>query len=584
MSRALVVATLFLLAGLAGCLSGEPDPATDTSDADQVAGFPSYVELDEKNLTPPVHDILPMVTDRVAATIDGITLFVEVHLPDGEGPWPTILHSSPYNALGRVPGMYPTQAFPEQSMVNYYVPRGYAFVVADVRGFGESEGCVEVWGPNEQQDQYDLVEWIAEQGWSDGNVGMIGVSYPGTTPMEAAVMAPPHLKAIVAVAGLTDPYFDWHFGGVPNGESYGSNVAYQGIGAVPPVNYEHGADWVKAAVNAGCGTAQLVTASYQPDGVYTDYYQERNLSARVKDVQAAVLYTQGFRDGNVKPSQLLNWFNELDVPKKGIFGQWGHSNPARGDWKQIEQAWFDEHLKGIDTGIMDGPVVEVTTNLDTWRADEAFPTSLAEAMPVHLDARNMELAWQTPSEEASEWYRGERLPLPSVPPETDIGRSADPPARSGAVELVFEGPPLDADLYVSGQAFLDFHAAIHGESQNTLFYATLEAVPPSADEDPERIVFGALNAALRDSYENYEPVPAGETIHYRLPFQPREYVVEEGHSLRLTIRSWGSTSSVTPEGVGPHNVVIHTGPETGSFLDLPVLRDPADIPVPYEED
>lgn len=570
MTRALVVATLFLLAGLAGCLNGSPEANVD-DDGPVKPVFPAYAELDPATLTKPVHDILPLVTDRVTSTIDGITLHVEIHLPDGDGPWPTIMHSSPYNALERIPGAYPEESFPQQSMVEYYVPRGYAYVVADVRGFGESEGCVEVWGPNEQQDQYDLVEWVAEQGWSDGNVGMIGVSYPGTTPMEAAVMAPPHLKAIVAVAGLTDPYFDWHYGGVPNGESYGSNAAYQGIGAVPPVNYEHGADWVKAAVNGGCGTAELVAASYQPDGTYTGYYWDRNLSARVDDVEAAVLYTQGFTDGNVKPAQVLNWFNELDVPKKGIFGQWAHSNPQRDDWKHIEQAWFDEHLKGIDTGIMDGPVVEVTTNLDTWRADDAFPTSVAERTPVYV--ADGALAFEPAAEAGSAAYAAGRTAPTLAPVNDQLGQSE-------ATGLLFESDPLEADLYLSGQAFFDFYAELAGDDENTLFYAQLYDVTTYGEAN--RIAYGGLNAALRDSYETYQPVPADEVVHYKLPFQPREYVVGEGHTLRLTLESWGATSSVTPEGMRPHAITVHWGPENPSHLDLPTLPGRLDAPLPPE--
>ncbi len=569
MSRAAAIATLFFLAGLAGCLNGSPEANVD----DEVVGppaFPSYVALDETTLTKPVHDILLLVTDRVTSTIDGITLYVEVHLPDGDGPWPTIMHSSPYNALERIPGVYPEEGFPQQSMVEYYVPRGYAYVVADVRGFGESEGCVEVWGPNEQQDQYDLVEWVAEQDWSDGNVGMIGVSYPGTTPLEAAVMAPPHLKAIVAVAGLTDPYFDWHYGGVPTGESYGSNAAYQGIGAVAPVNVEHGADWVKAAVNGGCGTAELVAASYQPDGTYTDYYWDRNLSARVDQVQAAVLYTQGFTDGNVKPAQLLNWFNELDVPKKGIFGQWAHSNPQRDDWKLIEQAWFDEHLKGIDTGIMVGPVVEVTTNLDTWRADDAFPTHLAERTPLHLGSGSA-LAFDPPTKADSFTYTADRV-TPLIEPALDR-------VATGDTQVTFESQPLESDLYLSGQAFLDFYAELNGDDENTLFYAQLYDVTTYGEAT--RIAYGGLNAALRDSYETYDPVPSGEIIQYTLPFQPREYVVQDGHTLRLTLESWGATSSATPEGMRDHTITVHWAPDMPSHLDLPVLPERTDAETPY---
>jgi hypothetical protein len=85
--------------------------------------------------------------------------------------------------------------------------------------------------------------------------------------------------------------------------------------------------------------------------VYTDFYEERNLTTDADKVEAAVLYAQGFEDFNVKPSQALNWFNALDTEKKGIFGHWGHTTPERADWNDLTLAWFDEHLKGTDTGV-----------------------------------------------------------------------------------------------------------------------------------------------------------------------------------------------------------------------------------------
>lgn len=568
--RAVFLAIVVAAILIAGCV----EPGARQADAKVLAGGKNaaqaeggqrYIHIEPDVLTQPQFEILPLVSERLPSSIDGISLFVDIVRPDTKDPVPTILHSSPYNQLERVPGEYPLLNYPQFAMAQEYVPRGYAFVVADVRGFSESEGCVEIWGKNEQQDQYDLVEWIAEQPWSNGKVGMIGVSYPGTTPMEAAVMAPPHLTTIIAVAGLTDPYFDWHYGGVPNGESLASPVAYHQLGVTPPVVFSHGVDWAKATSNSGCGFTEIVTAAYQTDGVYTDYYKERNLSARVKNVNVPVLYTQGFIDGNVKPAQLLNWFNALDVPKKGIFGQWAHNNPEREDWDNYVHAWFDEHLMGRDTGIMAGPVVEVTTNKDTWRMDTHFPPLDAVPRSFHFDLAAKTLKDTVPDSASTATFKADR-----VTPAFGVD-----PSRF----LMLESGKIDDRLYLSGVVTADFHAAIEGDT-NVFYYGELMDIAPDGTE--ERIVFGALNAALRDGLEVYKPVPEGDVIRYRMNFQPREWVVEPGHSLRLTLSTMDASGSTTTEATQPVDVTLHSGPDQGSMIVLPLLATPNDQPLPYQ--
>lgn len=106
---------------------------------------------------------------------DGVQLVADAFIPKGGGPWPTVLMRTPY-----------CRAKPGRSQGGFWARRGYAFVAQDVRGCFESEG---VWAPalHEKVDGSDTIEWIAEQGWSDGNVGMIGGSYAGWAQLLAAV-------------------------------------------------------------------------------------------------------------------------------------------------------------------------------------------------------------------------------------------------------------------------------------------------------------------------------------------------------------------------------------------------------------
>ncbi len=564
----LVLALALVTTGLAGCIGA--DETVDPAGLDDEATSQTYVPVDTANLSQPVYDILPRVTERVQVSVGDIDLFVEYWLPDGEGPWPTIVHSTPYSHLDR--GLQATgPATGIEGDQAYFVPRGYAYVVADVRGFGESEGCVEVWGENEQQDQADLVEWVAEQEWSDGNVGMIGASYPGTTPMEAAVLAPEPLKAIVAVAGLTDPYYDWHFGGVPNGESgpVGSPAAYQGIGSVVPLEATHGTDWAESAADTGCGTAELVTEAYQSDGTYTDFYAERNLTARVDQVQAATLYTQGFQDGNVKPSQLLRWFNELDVPKKGIFGPWGHQFPPREDMQNLTLAWFDEHLKGIDTKVMEGPTAEVHTNLDTWRADTAFPSQATTPRSLFL-GEDETLSWDTAS--------AGTLELDTGRVQATIDATLTPATDQGSDKIVLRTEALDEDVYLSGQTRLDMRVSLAG-AENAFLWAQLAEID---GQETRNVSFGALNLALRDDVTTYDPMPQDQEVDATLRFQPVEHVFQAGTVIELILEPVDMSDSDTHEAAGPSTLTFHTGGETGTQLLMPLLDGRPDTERPED--
>ncbi len=138
--------------------------------------------------------MLPLETIRLEINVpikmrDGTVLYADVWRPDRPGKFPTILTRTPYNKNLQ----FPTRA-------GYMNPQriartGYAVVIQDVRGTGDSEGNAHFW-KQETEDGYDAVEGVANLPWCDGNVGMYGFSYFGYTQLAAAVAHPPHLKAI----------------------------------------------------------------------------------------------------------------------------------------------------------------------------------------------------------------------------------------------------------------------------------------------------------------------------------------------------------------------------------------------------
>src|SRR5690606_27644999 len=130
-------------------------------------------------------------------TRDGVKLATEVFLPAGGRPgqkFPTIVVRTCY---GRARDLY---------RCTHWVYRGYAFVIQDVRGRGDSDGEL-VPFYYERDDAYDLFDWIAQQEWSDGNIGMWGASYLGYTTTAAATSGHPNLKCAISEVNVGSPFF-----------------------------------------------------------------------------------------------------------------------------------------------------------------------------------------------------------------------------------------------------------------------------------------------------------------------------------------------------------------------------------------
>jgi putative CocE/NonD family hydrolase len=137
---------------------------------------------------------------------DGVRLCVDVYRPDAPGKFPALLAMGPYGKeLQTLNATFPPQPLYRSPLWDgnieagdsrEIVSRGYVHVIADIRGTGKSEGEYIAFSPQEGKDGYQLVEWIAQQPWCNGNVGMLGYSYYAMTALKTAINQPPHLKAI----------------------------------------------------------------------------------------------------------------------------------------------------------------------------------------------------------------------------------------------------------------------------------------------------------------------------------------------------------------------------------------------------
>ncbi|MGZ6946414.1 MAG: CocE/NonD family hydrolase, partial [Acidimicrobiia bacterium] len=135
---------------------------------------------------------------------DGTVLLADVHRPDDDGRYPALVSASPYPR--QIQDLGAPMGFIEAGATDFWVPRGYVHVIANLRGTGGSGGTFGFFDEQERHDVHDLVEWAAAQPWCDGNVGMLGISYFAMTQLEAAIEQPEHLRAIFPLAVTTDLY------------------------------------------------------------------------------------------------------------------------------------------------------------------------------------------------------------------------------------------------------------------------------------------------------------------------------------------------------------------------------------------
>lgn len=498
--------------------------------------------LDLSGITKPTFSLQPTEVEFIPSH-DGILLRTERTLPEGPGPWPTILVSSPYYDDG-------IRATPADwtYVVQDWAKRGYAMVTADVRGFGDSGGCVEVWGTNEQLDQKFLVDWVAAQPWSDGNVGFYGQSYVGTTPVEAAVQAPEALKAIVTIAPVINAYEDWHYGGVPNGESGLSPVAYQVLTDAAANNPAYVLDEqfrtdpqqiVNNAVNGPCDPT-LVPMANDPRAVYNAFYEERNFKLRAKDVTAAVLYTEGFEDANVKSAMIPGWFNELPGTKLGLFGHWLHQHPSRLDCEALFVGWFETHLKGKDLGFDALPPVAVQVDRATQRSATSWPPLEGEAVTTAIGGHlgNGTLALGAGSTDTTVTL--------------NLDHAGGNPPLPGFVNAIVLTGSLAQDVSLAGVGRVPLHGVLAGA--NAYLGAYLY-------EGERLVTWGQLNLAHNDDHTQYNPyVPlTNQEVVRSIPLRPTEDILRAGSTLRLEVRGVQVAEATNPLGA------------TGAYLNVDSL-------------
>lgn len=512
----------------------------------------------------------------------GVTVYADVFRPADERPAPPLIAWSPYgkHAGPQLPERYPDggvspdqlspyTAFESPDPV-YWTARGYAVVNADIPGTWFSSGDATFLSPEEALCGHDLIEWAGTQGWSNGKVGMSGVSYLTSCQWTIAATRPPHLAAINPWEGWSDTYREVaRHGGIPETHFWpyiGERWGY-GTGRVENLAAETAAHpflddfWTtKAAPLSRVSVPAYVVASWSDQG----------------------LHTRGTFEGFRRIGSARKWLDAHGGKK------WGYYYSTEGLRRQ--QAFFDYFLKGLDTEIRDWPRVRYQVrdhgHASEWRTAADWPVPGTSYQPLYLDAAAGTLSRSRPLSVASVAYDSER---------TGHGRgravfdhrfdSATELAGGMKLRLWMSAPDADdMDIFVAVQK-LD----VYRDQVGFPFYAVYEDGP---------VALGWLRASHREvdlerstpwqpvlAHQRAIPLGPGEIVPLDIEILPSGTSFRPGETLRLVIQGRDVHRYPRPlvqalhdDSVnrGPH--VVHTGGDYDSHLLLPFT--PAHPPCP----
>jgi len=551
-----------------------------------------YVRNLEK-LPKPIYKI-KKEEDVYIPTRDGDKICVDVYRPDAEGKFPALLAFSAYGKSSQgvkvPPQGWDSHVFDhcvEAGDIEFFVTRGFAFVIADPHGIGKSEG--EWYGPyskKEQEDCYDVIEWIAKQPWCNGNVGMIGISYFGIIQLLAAAQQPPHLKAIMPIE-CTD---DWYLHAYPGGILYTfyydleSNIAMNN--PVPESFKLYTEEEIKEKIKELLRNTDIKNNSYlvrvlttwppKNHPVFFDallhpldgpFWRERSAYPKYDKIKVPVYLCDPWRQPRRYIQGLWRAFMDpkLNVPKKAmVFETWEMTRlPYRIANPEI-LVWYSHWLLGIDTWIMEEPPIKIfVSGVNKYRYEHEFPLARTKWTKFYLK-RFGGLATEPEEDE-------------DLPPDSFV--HVPPTVTNEIQSLNYLTEPFVEPLEITGPIVLYIYVSIDAEDGNLIVKLW------DVDSDGKRVGLPISQGSIRLSHrvlvkEKSKPWWPVYDHTKALPLEPNkiyEYAIEcivtshvflPGHRLELEIKA------MDPQPVRHWNKITFLGPlPSYKVINYKIYRD-----------
>ncbi len=474
---------------------------------------------------------------------DGTKLAAQIWLPvDAEkDPVPAILEYLPYRKR---------DGTSERDAVThpYYAGFGYAGVRVDIRGTGDSDGILyDEYSKPEQDDGLEVIAWLSRQKWCNGSVGMIGISWGGFNGLQIAARRPKALKAVVTLCSTDDRYADdiHAMGGSLLVDKVSWGATMFSIITTPPDPALVGDKWRQMWLDR-MGEHAPWLLHWHEHQRRDSFFEHGSVCEDYRAIKCPVYAVGGWADGY--SNAVFRLLKGLRVPRKGLVGPWAHKYPHFAlpgpsiGFLQETLRWWDKWLKGIETGIMDEPMLRV------WMQDPIAPRRHYEERPGRWVAEDV---WPSKRIKARRMAMGVgtlggkpgKGTLSICSPET-VGQTAgrfcpygldpdmpDDQRIEAGGSLVFDSAPLEEDLEMLGAPIAQL--VLSADKPDAKVVAVLSEVLP--DGAVTRVSYGVLNLTHRNSHAVPEAIVPGEAMTVSVRLNESSHRFAKGNRVRIAL-------------------------------------------------
>jgi hypothetical protein len=487
---------------------------------------------------------------------DGLQLAANVFLPKEDGRYPVILLRTPYGKMD--------EKFGEAKR---YCAAGYAMVVQDCRGRGDSQGK---WDPfrEDGEDGFDTQEWVGRQSWCDGRIGTSGGSYVGWTQWAAAPRGSRFLACMVPVVPFTDTFHEIAY---PGGAFQLSLLFGWGAGVgglkIDPAKLKEAFNYLPLKTWDEQGDKRVFfLRDWVAHPTFDDYWRARSIEGHFERVTVPALNIGGWYDIFSKAT-----FDHITRTRHSstnrlarrnqfvVMGPWGHGvggqklgeldfgPDAKLDIGKLQFEWFEYWLKGKETGVQDWPAVRLfVMGENVWRREAEWPLARAQVTPWYLHGGGKagtrigdgSLGPAAPEAEPPDKFTYDPTnPVPTKGGNNLVGPPTGPFDQSAVEDradvLVYTSSPLEKAVEVTGPVKVILHAA--SSARDTDFTAKLVDVHP--DGKAYNLCDGIVRARCRESLTTPTLLEPGKTYRYDIDLWVTSNLFKPGHRVRLEISS-----------------------------------------------
>lgn len=556
---------------------------------------------------------------------DGVVLRADVYRPVAAGKYPAIMSYGPYGKWLRFSDLYVDQwqrlveRHPDVSAgsSNQYqnwetadpekwVPDGYAIVRVDSRGAGRSPGVMDIWSPREAKDFYDCIEWAAVQPWSNGKIGLSGISYYAMNQWQTAALQPPHLVAICVWEGAADYYRDLTF----HGGIYCSSRERWFPSQV--LRIQHGRGWrgLRSSINGEWVSGPETLTDEELGSLRRDWVADafpnklatsRFWSERMPDwskVTVPLLSAANWGGQGLHPRGNFEGFVRANSKDKWleVHGLEHWTSFYTDDGVQLQKRFFGHFLKGEDTGWDKQPKVSLQVRHPggefVARGEDEWPLARTLWTKFYLDPARHALVREPTGDNGTVDYAGFSAGVTFL---TDPLAEETEITGPIAAKLFVSSATEDADLFLIVRVFAP-------DMKEITFMGALDPHTPVA-QGWLRGSHRKLDNDLSEPYRPYhvhdeiQKLTPGEVYEMDVEVWPTCIVVPKGCRIGLTVRGrdyeWPGglvkglgTHDATFTGVGPFRhadprdrpaavfggeVTLHIGPDRRAYLLLPMI-------------